>query len=271
MDHDHVVSHVARIGLDGIDVGLFADRSHIQPKMVLADVERSAGLLAERVAAHGLALSDVFLVPSPSLEALAVNHPDAAVRGESLDIFSQVLDFVRLAGGDGMTINPGVLFPGESVTASIRRSAGELRRRVDLAGARGVALSVEGGVGTNTETPEALLELVDATPGLKVSLDYAHFVYQGFDETRADPLLAHCRHLHCRGGAPGRMQTTFRENTIDYDRVMTGLESAGFDGCISIEYVWVDIWDCFRTENTMETILFRDWWRARLARSGGDA
>jgi sugar phosphate isomerase/epimerase len=200
---------------------------------------------------------------------MAVNHPDSATREDSFQLFRRITEYARLAGATGLTINPGVRFPDEALGASIKRSALELRRRLDFAGSLGIALSVEGGVGTNTLTPEALLHLVDATPGLQVTLDYSHFVYQGFDERRVDPLLEHCRHLHCRGGAPGKMQTTFAENTIDYDSAMIGLQRHGFEGYVSLEYVWVEIWECFRTENTMEIIRFRDWWRARLG--GGNA
>ena len=34
-----------------------------------------------------------------------------------------------------------------------------------------------------------------------------------------------------------------------------------FAGFVCIEYVWTEIWDCNRTENTMEVIRFRDWLR----------
>lgn len=263
MEHDHVLSHVSRLQLDGIDIGLFQERSHIQPSDVLDDAERHAAGLAERLGGYGLSLSDVFLVPSAELETLAVNHPDAAVRAESYRIFRAIVDFARLAGATGMTINPGVEFAGEELSGSLRRSAEELSRRVEVAGSLGVEVSIEGGLGTNTLTPEALLELVDLTPGLKVTLDYTHFVYQGMDEGRIEPLLDHTRHFHCRGGAPGRMQTTFDENVIDYGRIADGLEARGFGGYVAIEYVWIDVWDCFRTENTMETIRFRDFFRGR--------
>ena len=39
----------------------------------------------------------------------------------------------------------------------------------------------------------------------------------------------------------------------------------GYEAYFSIEYVWIDVWDCNRTENTMETIQFRDFVRAVLA------
>ena len=40
------------------------------------------------------------------------------------------------------------------------------------------------------------------------------------------------------------------------------------DAFFSIEYVWMNLWDCDKSENTMETIQFRDFVRARLEGRG---
>jgi sugar phosphate isomerase/epimerase len=89
-------------------------------------------------------------------------------------------------------------------------------------------------------------------------------VYQGMPESEIEPLLDHAGHFQCRGAAEGRMQVRFQENTIDYGRVIERLKELDYAGYFSMEYVWVDIWDCNRTENTMETIQFRDFARAAI-------
>ena len=146
----------------------------------------------------------------------------------------------------------------ESRSQSLSRSASELARRVDAAGQYGIEIRVEGSVGSNTDSPESLGELMVSTPGLRVTLDYSHFVYQGRQESEADCLIEYAGHFQCRGAAPGVMQARYEENTIDFRRIIRSLQDSDYAGYFSLEYVWVDIWGCNQTENTMETVQFRD-------------
>ena len=265
MTHEDVVRHIAALGFDGIDLGLFEGRSHVQPGMVRQDVAMWSGVIGERLATAGLEAADVFFVPSFNLEDLAPNHPDRAQRDGGFEAFCDILEFARRLGAPGMTMNGGILIEGQSTSDSMRLSASELTRRVEAAAEHDIEVRVEASVNSNTPTPEMALELVDAVPGLKLTLDYCHFVYQDIPESDVHPLLEHAAHFQCRGAAPGRMQVNFQENAIDYRGVLERLMALGYDAYFSIEYVWIDVWDCNRTENTMETIQFRDFVKAVLA------
>ena len=265
MTHEDVVRHIAALGFDGIDLGLFEGRSHVQPGMVRQDVAMWSGVIGERLATAGLEAADVFFVPSFNLEDLAPNHPDRAQRDGGFEAFCDILEFARRLGAPGMTMNGGIPLEGQSTSDSMRLSASELTRRVEAAAEHDIEVRVEASVNSNTPTPEMALELVDAVPGLKLTLDYCHFVYQDIPESDVHPLLEHAAHFQCRGAAPGRMQVNFQENAIDYRGVLERLMALGYDAYFSIEYVWIDVWDCNRTENTMETIQFRDFVKAVLA------
>ena len=265
MTHEDVVRHIAALGFDGIDLGLFEGRSHVQPGMVRQDVAMWSGVIGERLATAGLEAADVFFVPSFNLEDLAPNHPDRAQRDGGFEAFCDILEFARRLGAPGMTMNGGIPLEGQSTSDSMRLSASELTRRVEAAAEHDIEVRVEASVNSNTPTPEMALELVDAVPGLKLTIDYCHFVYQDIPESDVHPLLEHAAHFQCRGAAPGRMQVNFQENTIDYRGVLERLMALGYDAYFSIEYVWIDVWDCNRTENTMETIQFRDFVKAVLA------
>ena len=265
MTHEDVVRHIAALGFDGIDLGLFEGRSHVQPGMVRQDVAMWSGVIGERLATAGLEAADVFFVPSFNLEDLAPNHPDRAQRDGGFEAFCDILEFARRLGAPGMTMNGGILIEGQSTSDSMRLSASELTRRVEAAAEHDIEVRVEASVNSNTPTPEMALELVDAVPGLKLTIDYCHFVYQDIPESDVHPLLEHAAHFQCRGAAPGRMQVNFQENAIDYRGVLERLMALGYDAYFSIEYVWIDVWDCNRTENTMETIQFRDFVKAVLA------
>ena len=265
MTHTDVVRHIAMLGFDGVDLGLMEGRTQVQPGMVRQDVAMWSGVIGERLAAAGLEAADVFFVPSFNLTDLAANNPDPDQRDGGHEAFLDILEFSRRIGAPGMTMNGGIPIEGQSTAESLELSVGELTRRVEAAAEHDIEVRVEASVNSNTPTPEMALELVDAVPGLKLTIDYCHFVYQDIPESDVHPLLEHAAHFQCRGAAPGRMQVNFQENTIDYRGVLERLMALGYDAYFSIEYVWIDVWDCNRTENTMETIQFRDFVKAVLA------
>jgi sugar phosphate isomerase/epimerase len=263
--HDRALALIRLLDIEAVDLGLFAGRSHVRPETVRQDIPMWAGTLKERLERAGLELADLFVQAAPSFEPLAINHPDAAVQAETRALFDDMLELASRLGAPGMTLLPGVRFGDESWEESIGRAAEALRWRVEAAAARGIALSVEGHVGSNVDTPEKLARLLDLTPGLTLTLDYTHFTYAGIPDAEVEPLIARARHFHCRGAAPGQLQTPFADNTIDYRRVIQRMREVGYAGYFAIEYVWVDWEGCNRTENTCETALYRDFVRGVLA------
>ncbi|MGI8973793.1 MAG: hypothetical protein ACR2HI_06415, partial [Gaiella sp.] len=101
-------------------------------------------------------------------------------------------------------------------------------------------------------------------PGLELTLDYSHFVYQGIPEREVEELAAVARHCHIRGARRGRMQAPLRENTIDFERMIDALSEVGYDGYLGLEYVWLDWEHCNECDNLSETLLLRDRLRAKL-------
>jgi sugar phosphate isomerase/epimerase len=264
LPHDRVLNLIHMLDIEALDLGLFGDRSHVRPEHVRGDIPMWAGILKERIASAGLELADLF-IQAPDFAAMAVNNPDPRQQEEAAVFFRDMLELARRLEAPGMTMLPGIRFDDEPWEASIRRSAEGLAWRVEEAARHGIVLSVEGHLGSNVDTPEKLARLVELTPGLKLTLDYTHFTYAGISDAEVEPLLAHTRHFHCRGAAPGRLQTPFGENIIDYRRVIARLRELGYPGYFAIEYVWQDWEGCNRCDNVSETILFRDFARAALA------
>jgi sugar phosphate isomerase/epimerase len=266
LSHAGSLALIHLLNIEGVDLGLFGNRSHIRPEVVRADISLWAGILTERIARSGLELADFYFQPWTDFETMATDHIDPKQQDEANALFDDMLDLAWRLDAPGITMLPGVRFGDESWEASIQRSAEALKRRVDAAAKHGVPLSVEGHVGSNVDTPEKLARLIDLTPGLTLTLDYSHFTYAGYADAEIEPLLAHARHFHCRGAAPGRLQTSFAESTIDYRRVVERMKEIGYRGYFAIEYVWMDWQGCNRTENTCETALYRDLVRAQADR-----
>jgi sugar phosphate isomerase/epimerase len=56
-----------------------------------------------------------------------------------------------------------------------------------------------------------------------------------------------------------------KENTIDYESVVSVLAANGYEGFLAVEYVWIDWGGMNRCDNVSETILMKDRLQAALS------
>ena len=261
--HRAALDLVASLGVEGVDLFLAGNRSIVRPEDVRADLACAADAIRADVAGAGLAVSDVFVIPWTDLETMAPNHPDAAERERSRELFRDMLELAVRLEAPGLTFLPGIDWPDDS--ASFERAAEELGWRADQARREGLRFSIEPHVGSVVSTPILAQWLLDAVPGLEATLDYSHFVRQGLGEEEADVLIPRTRHVHLRGASPRRVQESIRENTLDFERIVGALAAGGYEGYLTLEYVWLQWEHCHECDNLAESILLRDRLRAALA------
>jgi sugar phosphate isomerase/epimerase len=267
LPHDKSLDLIAMLGFEGVDIGLFEGRSHLWPSVVFADLRASARELKKKLRDRGLALADVFLQTAPDFVSIAPNHPDPSIRRQARDWFERTVEFTLECGGRHISALPGVTFADEPEPTSYERCRDELAWRCQTASSQGVTFSVEAHVGSIAPTPELAARLVQAVPGLTLTLDYTHFTRSGVADRDVEPLIAHASHFHARGARTGRLQASFKENVIDYGRVLDVMRQVGYAGYVGVEYVWIDWEHCNEVDNLSETILMRDFLRGH----GGQA
>ena len=258
LPHEQTVELVKMLGFDAFDLGVMGNRSHVRPENIRDDIPGWAGRLEERIRGRGLEIADVFCIPWTDFTVMAPNNPDAAERERGTALFRDMLELTVRLGAPGLTMVPGLDWPHEDHAASLARAAEELGRRASAAREAGVRFSIEPHVGSVCGTPEDVARLVELAPGLELTLDYTHYVSQGFSDADVEPLVAHARHFHARGGRPGRVQCALKDSTIDYGRAVDALREAGYDGALAVEYVWIDWEHCNECDNVSETIILRD-------------
>ena len=264
LSHDRGCELVRLLGFGAIDIGLWGGHTRIRPEEVRTDVAGWAARLSERIQGRGLAIADLFLIPDPDYAVMAVNNPSGEERVRGRALFEEMLGFASALGVEGITLVPGLDFDGEPHERSLERAAEELAQRVALGRAAGVRVSVEPHIGSVVAAPADTLRLLELTPGLEITLDYTHFVMQGFAVEELDPLLPRVRHAHARAGRPDRLQVGMQENEIDFERMIDALAAAGYDGWIATEYLWIDQARCNECDTLSETILMRDRLQAHL-------
>jgi sugar phosphate isomerase/epimerase len=141
----------------------------------------------------------------------------------------------------------------------------ELAWRVEQAKKEKIIFSVEAHVGSIAPNPKAALRLVSDVPGLTLTLDYTHFTRAGLPDSAAEPLVAHASHFHARCARKDRLQASFKENAIDYARVLRAMRKTDYRGYVGVEYVWVDWEHCNEVDNLSETIQLRDFLRGKMS------
>jgi len=261
LSHDGALQLIATMKFDGVDIGLFENRSHLWPSREFRNVTRSARALSAKATDRGLKIADIFLQIDEDFVPFAINHPEASRRRKARDWFARTLDYASEAGSPHVTCLPGVYFEDESHKASWQRSLDELAWRVEQAQGYGRIFAVEAHVGSIAPTPKAAQKLVERVPGLTLTLDYTHFARKGTPDSAVEPLVQHASHFHVRGARKGRLQCSFKDNTINYRRVLEVMKQTDYRGYIGVEYVWMDWEHCNEVDNVSETILFRDFLR----------
>ncbi len=265
LDHDLVLDLIAGMGFEGFDLALLGNRSHLRPEDVRHDLAGTAARIRRALDARGLELSDLFVIPWTDFETLAPNHPDPAERKASRELFLDMADLALRLGAPGVTMVPGADFPGMDHAEAIDRAAEELQWRAAHLAREGLRFSVECHIGSVAASPDDTLTLLGKAPDLRLTLDYTHYVAQGYEQTDIDRLAPHAGHVQVRGGRPGRGQCGLRDNTIDYEAVVDTLAAAGYDGHLTVEYVWIDWEHMNECDNISETVMLRDRLRAKFA------
>lgn len=258
LPHDKVLDLIAMLGCEGVDIGLFSGRSHLRPEQEFSNLQKNTRELKMKLKDRGLLASDVYLQLDTDLSRKAINHPDSSVRQYAQDQFSRLLDYACEVGADHISCLPGMYFPQQSDERSLELCYHELSWRVGQAYKASLEFGVEAHIGSPFIKPKDCLDLLDTVPGLTLTLDYTHFIKEGFSQKEVDPLLKYTSHFHARGAKPGKLQTTMRHNVIDYQDIIQKLDKIQYTGWIGLEYIWIDWERCNEVDTLSETILLRN-------------
>jgi sugar phosphate isomerase/epimerase len=258
LPHNKSLDLIAMLEFQGVDIGLFHERSHIEPEKAFSDIKGNARKLRNELDSRKLQPADVFLQTALDFESTAINNPKESIRSFARDMFVKTLEFAKELGSTHVTILPGVHFAQESLDDSIERSSEELKWRVDKAGEYGITMAVEAHLGSFAEDPKTAARLVEMTPGLSLTLDYTHFTKLGIPDSEIEILMPYASHFHARGAREDQAQTTLTKNTIDYERVVKKMAETDYNGWVGIEYVWIDWENMNEVDNVSESIRLRD-------------
>jgi sugar phosphate isomerase/epimerase len=240
-----------------VDIGLFARSSHFSPIDLVASPRSYTAQVVSDLTAAGLGVSDVFVQIGVDPSECSTNDPSRITREKNRDVFARSLDFGVAIGSKHLTGLPGVFHSELSVNRNLELATEEAAFRVKACADAGICYGIEPHVGSicaDSKSAGAFLQMVE---GLTLTLDHGHFVMAGETCKQSYSLLKSVSHIHVRGGAFQRLQTSVAENEIDFPAILRELQRIGYDGFLALEYVWIDWNGCNRTDNISETILLR--------------
>lgn len=239
------------LGIRAMDVGYFY-RSSLDKKRLLREPEE-----------YGKEIS-TFVGDVPNLyhlfgESLGDrNLAGSSGQDENLHDFISVLHFCRSAGIPTVFVLPGIVNPGQSRKEALQVSARNLNHLQELASEAGITLTIEAHVHSYLESPSITLELLKAVPGLRLTLDYAHFHCLGFTQDEIDVLAPYASHVHLRQAASGALQRKLEQGTLNFAAMLGTLREVGYKGYLSLEYVHQDYMNTVFDDVLSETIKLRD-------------
>lgn len=173
--------------------------------------------------------------------------------------FLKLIEYAQYANAEHITCLPGMAFPDiEPLADSVQRSYEELHWRVEQVNKTRLSFSIEAHVGSPYTDPKEVVALVKSVPGLQITLDYTHFIRNGYTQQEAEILLPYANHFHARGAQPGKLQSSVADNIIDYEKIVQQLKASNYSGWIGMEYIWIKWEQCNQADTLSETILLRD-------------
>jgi sugar phosphate isomerase/epimerase len=244
---------VRLLGFELVDIALFlADGSGL----VANPGGVTAGLRAS-LAEHRLTSVDLFLAVGETVEEIAPNQRDPALREQRRHEFSAAVRVAPDLGIPGVTILPGVTW-AEDPDAAWAVCVEELAWRVEDAEALGVELRIEPHAGSIVALPELTARLCGEVAKLRLTLDVSHFELQSVRLDRVLSLVPLAGHLHVRAAKPGAIQVRWKDNETDFGALIAALRSAAYRGAYCVEYVPMPKWRCDELDVVTEALATRD-------------
>ena len=232
------------LGFQAMDLGLLHGAA-LDRARIIADPEAAAKALA------GIPMSNLYWLFGADVAENAVSDPTAKGRNEAE--FVRVCRFAQALGCPTIFVLPGLSGPG-AFPAAVEA----LRGLEKIARHHRVQLTVEPHVGGLLASPGEVLAMLAAVPGLKLTLDYAHFICMGFRQAEVDVLAPHAAHIHLRQARPGVLQAKWGEGVLDFTAMVGVLREAGYDGYLAVEYVHQDYMNTLHDDVLTETVRMRN-------------
>jgi len=238
------------LGINALDVST-KRRPGLDKEQILADPKAAA----ERVKALGVTVPNYFHHFGESLPERNLALP-GTIDANARDL-EKVLMFADAADIATVFFVPGIINPGQSRRQALDVSVESIKVLLEVSQSFKSEICVEPIIRSYAESPAIVQELIDRT-GIRLALDYSHFICLGYTQEQFDSFCAHAAHVHLRQARMGELQAKFTKGSINFPAVFAALRDANYIGALAIEYVYQDFMNAYSDDVMTETVSMRD-------------
>ena len=239
------------LDINAIDISYFY-RSALDKELLLKDYKK----VVDQINSYDIDYANLYHLFGNSLDDRNLANIDNLKN--NINDLKTVTDFCVDANIPSIFVLPGVVNKGQSRTDALKDSIESLKNLIEITSKKNIQLLIEPHVHSYLESPDITLELLNSVPGIKLALDYAHFVCLGWTQESIDVLAQHSGHIHLRQAKSGYLQTKLEEGTINFQAVFGKLKEVGYSNYLSIEYVHQNYMMTVYDDVLSETIKMRD-------------
>ena len=213
---DESLDMISKMGFTHVDLGALQGWCHIQPQALVKNFQKEASEVKK-------------LLKQYELTPIALNA------GIDEPYLEQWEALVRLAAELGVGV---ITIGAQKKDVYFTNEVERLTILNQISSSSRVQLTIETHAGTLTELPEQALRLVQAVPGLGLTLDISHY-YCNETEDQVEVLLPYVRHVHFRdcGRTWEQIQLPFGEGILDLNLWISLLKKHRYEGNITVEYI----------------------------------
>jgi len=241
------------LGVSSIDL-IAAPGAGLDSRKLIEHPDREALLINEL----NVPIANLIFLSGSNFADRALNHCDPHVRLQNINDFHAVVEFCRLCSIPSVTVLPGVRQRGWLREKSVSVSGDVLNEISRIAREKGILLTFEAHVGSILESPRNTLTFLENNPSLKLTLDYSHFIFNGYRQEEVDPLIPYAGHVHLRQGAKHVLQARWDKGIIDFSKIVRDLRTAKYDGYLALEYEHDSWLKMDRVDVMTETVKMRN-------------
>ncbi len=214
------IARAAAMGFGWVDIGIIAGMTPIDVPQLAAEFDTLVPRWGEALTAHGVRVA--------SFNArIAMDAGPGTARREA-DALCRAANALKAEAG--VTLGNG---PADDMQPTLDH----LTPILEVFASYGQTLMVESHRHNWTERPEQTQRLLQALPGLKLTLDASHYIALGYAPADWEVLLPYVEHCHVRPAAPGSIYVKTDERDPRLDDWLRRMATSGYAGLFTFELI----------------------------------
>lgn len=176
------IKNAAELGFAKVDLGILNDWTEFGAVQLAQDFDKYAKPVKDAL--------EQYNVDAASINASIKNAPGCPSPQEQADALGKAAAYFGC--------NAGITMPTAGVDDDVHDVARNLKPILDTFRKYHIDLIVETHSGTTTERIDKTIDLVNALPGLKLTLDASHYLIHGYQPSEIVKLIPWTGHAHIR-------------------------------------------------------------------------